>query len=56
MRRHGLENALVQSYAGLGEFLCANGMGFSNLVVHAEEGVSENCSGPQVRRSMFLLW
>ncbi len=33
MRRHGLENALVQSYAGLGEFSCANGMGFSNLVV-----------------------
>ena len=45
MRRHGLKNPLVQSYTGLDQLLCANGMRFDNLVVHTKEGVSEDRSG-----------
>ena len=54
MRRHGLKNLLVQSYTGLDQFLCPNGMRFNNLVVHTEEGIGEDCGGSQIGRSMFL--
>ena len=55
IRRHGLKDSLVQSYTGLDQFLCPNGMRFNNLVVHTKEGIGEDRSGSQIGRSMFLL-
>lgn len=55
MRRHGFKISLVQSYTGLNQFLYANGMRFNNLVVHTQEGVSEDSSSSKIGRSMLLL-
>src|SRR5260221_8022654 len=52
---HRKRNTLVQSDAGAHQLLCASGVPFNNLVVHAEEGIRVDSSSSRAWYGVFLL-